>query len=85
MARLMDAPAAWDESLAKIALLGKLFLGNRIQPATAVWPYQRIEPARVFLLKHAPHLRRLIPVATNEVSVALDSRFRFRPQRIWFF
>ena len=64
-------PAAWDESLAKIALLENYSLETEFNLPMRVWPYQRIEPARVFLLKHAPHLRRLIPVATNEVSVAL--------------
>ena len=64
-------PAAWDESLTKMALLENYTFESEFNLPMRVWSYQRIEPARVFLQKHAPHLRRLVPIATNEVSLAL--------------
>ncbi len=64
-------PAAWDESLTKMALMENYSVDAEFKLPMRVWPYQNPEPASVFLLKHAPHLRRLIPVATNAVSLEL--------------
>jgi hypothetical protein len=64
-------PAAWDESLTKMALLENYAFDSEFKLPMRVWPYQNIGAANVFLLRHTPHLRRLVPIATNEVSLEL--------------
>jgi hypothetical protein len=64
-------PAAWDESLTKMALMENYVVDTEFSLPMRVWPYQNLEPASVFLLKHGRRWRRLVPVATNAVSVAL--------------
>ena len=64
-------PAAWDESLAKRALLENYAFDSAFKLPMRVFPFQNIEPANVFLLRHTPHLRRLVPIATNEVNLTL--------------
>jgi hypothetical protein len=64
-------PAAWDESLTKMALLENYAFDSEFKLPMRVWPYQNIESASVFLLKHITCSRRLIPIATNEVSLEL--------------
>jgi len=64
-------PAAWDESLTKIALLENYAWETAFKLPLRVWPNQNLEPASVFVLKHTPHYRRLVPIATNAVSLAL--------------
>jgi hypothetical protein len=69
-ARIDGRPAAWDESLAKAALLENYAFVSEFDVPIR-WPGKEAAPAPFFLLKHAPHCRRLVPVATNEITVAL--------------
>jgi hypothetical protein len=65
-------PAAWDESISKRALLENYAFESEFKLAMKSWNHEGLEPATVFLLKHAPGVRRLVPVATNEVTLALN-------------
>lgn len=71
MVTIDGRPAAWDESLAKMALLENYSFDSEFSLPMRVWPHQKTEPAQVFLLRHTPHVRRLLPIATNEVTLDL--------------
>jgi hypothetical protein len=64
-------PAAWDESLTKMALMENYALDSEFQLPMCVWANQSLAPANVFLLKRIPRLRHWVPIATNTVSLAL--------------
>jgi hypothetical protein len=64
-------PAVWDESRTKMALLENYVFQSEFKLPMRVLPYQNLDPARVFVLKHVPQARRFIPIATNEVSLDL--------------
>jgi hypothetical protein len=65
-------PAAWDESLAKRALLENYTYDFEFKLPMRTWQPEALKPANVFLLKHTPGMRRLVPILTNEVSLTLD-------------
>jgi len=65
-------PAAWDESLTKTMLLENYALDSSFSLPLRTWPDQPLQPATVFLLRRSPGLRHLVPIATNQVSLALD-------------
>lgn len=68
-------PAAWDESIAKRALLQNYTYVSEFKLPLRDNPLEKLEPASVYLLKHTPQARRLIPVATNEVDLSLGKTF----------
>jgi len=76
--RADSRPAAWDESLAKAALLENYTFVSEFDVPIR-WPDVQVAPAPFFLLKHSPHCRRLVPVATNEITVALGRPLSIPP------
>ena len=71
MATIDGRPAVWDESITKMALLENYTFESEFSLPMRVMPNQSLEPAPVYLLEHTPHARRFVPVATNEISLAL--------------
>ncbi len=65
-------PAAWDESMTKVALLENYTFDTKFKLPMKVVPKQDMDPAEVYLMKRTAHSRRLVPVRTNEVSLALN-------------
>lgn len=47
-------PAAWDESLTKMALMENYALNSEFQLPIRVWPNQNLQSANIFLLKRVP-------------------------------
>lgn len=64
-------PVVWDESRTKMALLENYVFQSEFKLPMRVLPYENLDPARVFLMKHAPQTRRFVPIATTEVSLDL--------------
>ena len=82
-ARAKDAaadqrPGAWDESLAKTALIENYALDSEFTLPMHIG-HEKLAAGNVFLLKHSPHLRRLVPVATNSVCLALGESIAISP------
>jgi hypothetical protein len=65
-------PAAWDESITKRGLLENYTFDSEFKLPMRVSENQKFEPANVFLLKHTPGARQLVPILTNEVNLTLD-------------
>jgi hypothetical protein len=68
--------AAWDESLTRMAVLENYTFASEFSLPLRVWSYQKVEPARVFLLCRTPQRRCWVPVATNEVTLTLGQSLR---------
>jgi hypothetical protein len=68
-----DRPAVWDESNAKRVLLENYTYETEFKlPLKHNPKLNGVFFNSVFLLRHTPCVRQLIPVATNEVSLLLD-------------
>jgi len=69
----MDSrPAAWDESITKRALLENYALETEFELSQHNALHTKLAPYPVFLLKHRPGCRRLVAVATNNVTLEFD-------------
>jgi len=65
-----NRPAAWDESLTKMALLENYTFQSEFNLPLPNW-VGRLEPAQIFLLKKTPGASRFVAVLTNEVNLTL--------------
>jgi len=67
-----NRPAAWDESITKCALLENYAVETEFELSQYDSSHKKLTPYPVFLLKHRPGWRRLVPVATNSVTVQFN-------------
>jgi hypothetical protein len=67
-----DRPAAWDESITKRALLENYAMETEFETSQHNDMHTKFAPYPVFLLKHRPGCRRLVAIATNNVTLQFD-------------
>ncbi len=79
MITIDDRPAAWDESQTKRALLENYDFVSECNIPLKAGMTQKLKPGKVFLLKHDVHCRQMVPVATNEIRLALGQTLLLPP------
>jgi hypothetical protein len=67
-----NRPGAWDESITKRALLENYALETEFGLSQDSGLHTKLTPYPVCLLKHRPGCRRLVAVATNNVTLEFD-------------
>jgi len=65
-------PAAWDESITKRVLLENYFLEKEFELSQKNGQSTQLKLNPAFLLQHRPGCRRLVAIATNNITVEFD-------------